>query len=448
MTDPGASPAPIPCDLLVTADVVLTQDDARTVLDDGAVAIADGLVARVGPRAELERDCRPAQRLNLPDAMLMPGLINGHVHLPMTLFRGFADDLPLMQWLEEHIWPVEFQLTEEMLGIGAAIGCAELIRTGCTAFFNGYFHEHVTGETASAAGLRAVLGEGFFSFPSPMFPTAEACWDTIRALHARFADNPLVTTAVTPHAVFTVSPAELAASFELACELDVPWQIHLAESASETALCVEKYGKRPLAVLRDHGLLTGRTVMHHCVDLDEDEIDAVAASGATVVHNPVSNLKLGSGVAPVQAMLDAGVTVGLGTDGAASNNQLNLFRDMSYAALLGKLRRVDASAMPTQAVLDMATRGSAACLGQPRLGRIETGRPADMIALDLGSPSMMPAYSHASQVVYSATGLEVCMTMVAGRVLYRDGAFLTIDAKSLQSEAARASRWILDRAGR
>lgn len=437
-----------PCDLLVLADVILTQDDARSVVHDGAVAIRDGVVNQVGPRSEMERDYAPADRLDLGGCMLMPGLVDAHTHLPMTLFRGFADDMPLMEWLEEHIWPVEFQLTEDMLAIGATLGCAELIRTGCTAFLNGYFHEHVTGDAASAAGLRAVLGEGFFSFPSPMFPTAEDCWQTIRTLHARYADNPLVTTAVTPHAAFTVNPENLAKSFELACELDIPWQIHLAESPAETAVCMGKFGNRPLDILHERGLLSQRTVIHHGVDFNAREIGVVAETGARVVHNPVSNLKLCSGIAPVQAMLDAGVTMGLGTDGAASNNQLNMFRDMSYAALLGKVRHGNASAMSAQSVLDMATRGSAACLGQPGLGRIEAGYPADMIALDLSNPNMQPAYNHVSLAVYSATGMEVCMTMVAGTILYLFGDFTTIDVESLQAEALRASKWVLSRAGK
>jgi 5-methylthioadenosine/S-adenosylhomocysteine deaminase len=438
----------LPCDLLVKADVIVTQDEARTIVHDGAVAIRDGLVMRVGSWDDLDASCVPSTRLDMSGKMLMPGLVNGHTHLPMTLFRGFADDLPLMDWLEKNIWPVEFQLTEEMLAIGAAIGCAELIRTGCTAFLNGYFHEHITGDAASSAGLRAVLGEGFFSFPSPMYPTAEACWTAVRALHDRYAADGLVRTAVTPHAAFTVTPDELAASFELACELDIPWQIHLAESPEETALCLKKHGRRPMDILRDKELLSARTVLHHCVDLNDEEIAAVSAAGAKVVHNPVSNLKLCSGIAPIQKMLDAGVTVGLGTDGAASNNQLNMFRDMSVAALLGKVGHMDASAVSAQSVLDMATLGSAECLGWPGLGCIREGAPADIIALDMATPNLLPAYSHVSHAVYGATGMEVCMTMVAGEVLYLYGDFRTLDVKSLQAEASRAAEWVISKSGR
>ncbi|MEF2231897.1 MAG: amidohydrolase [Pseudodesulfovibrio sp.] len=441
MSIKATSPEPRRCDLLVRADLVVTQNDARTIIENGGVAVLDGLVTAVGRYTDLEREYDPVERLDLGGKMLMPGLVNGHTHLPMTLFRGFADDLPLMAWLQEHIWPVEFQLNEALLDIGARIGCAELIRTGCTAFLNGYFHEQITGKAASAAGLRAVLGEGFFHFPSPHFPDAEACWTTIRRLDAAFADDHLVRTAVTPHAVFTVAPQELAASFELARELNIPWQVHAAESPAETATCMEKYGKRPLEILRDEGLLSPRTVLHHCVDLTDEEIELLADSGACVVHCPVSNLKLCSGISPVQRLVDAGATVGLGTDGAASNNQLNLFRDMAVAALIGKVRSGDASAVSASTVLDMATRGSARCLGWDGLGRIQAGCPADMIALELASPNLTPIYDPVSHAVYAATGSEVCMTMVAGRVLYLYGEYRTMDIATLRSEAKDAARW-------
>ena len=433
---------PVACDLLVRADAIVTQDEERRVLTGAAVAIRDGLVAEVGDYAALAAKYEPARQLDMAGRMLLPGLVNGHTHLPMTLLRGFADDLQLMEWLEKHIWPVEFKLNEELLGIGARLGCAELIRTGCTAFLNGYFHEHVTGEVASACGLRAVLGEGFFNFPSPHFPTAEACWETVRTLDARFRGNPLVRTAVTPHAAFTVPPEHLTASYELAESLEIPWQTHLAESPSETAVCLSKYGMRPVEILRSQGLLTPRTTLHHCVDVTDDEIELLAETGVNVVHNPASNLKLCSGLSPVQRMLDAGVNVGLGTDGASSNNQLNMFRDMALAALIGKVRHGDASAVNAQTALDMATRNSARCLGWPELGRIEAGCPADMIALDLNSPNLMPVFNHVSHAVYAATGMEVCMTMAAGEVLYLYGEFRTMDVNGLREEAVRCAKWV------
>lgn len=437
--------APTACDLLARADVVVTQDDSRSVILEGGVAITDGIVVATGRYGDLESQYEPTSRLDLSGKMLMPGLVNGHTHLPMTLLRGFADDLPLMEWLEKHIWPVEFQLTDELLEIGAKLGCAELIRTGCTAFFNGYFHEHVTGDCAASAGIRAVLGEGFFSFPSPLFPTAEDCWDTIRDLKFRYENSPLIRTAVTPHAAFTVAPDELIASYELAIELDIPWQIHIAESPAETAICLEKYGMRPIEILRHYGLLSERSVLHHCVDITDEEIAVMAEAKVNVVHSPASTLKLCSGIAPIQKVLDAGINVGLGTDGASSNNQLNMFRDMGLAALIGKIQNNNASAINAQTALDMATRGSAACLGWPELGRIEAGCPADMIALDLASPNLMPVYNHVSHAVYAATGMEVCMTMVAGEIVYFYEDFRTLDIKTLRTEALKASKWVLSK---
>ncbi|WFS60965.1 amidohydrolase [Pseudodesulfovibrio thermohalotolerans] len=442
MSTPAAKATPAACDLLVRADAIVTQDDERRVLTDAAVAVRNGLVLETGDYTDLEANYEPARRLDMSGKMLLPGLVNGHTHLPMTLLRGFADDLPLMEWLERHIWPVEAHLDEDLLRIGAQLGCAELIRTGCTAFMNGYFHEHVTGEAASNCGLRAVLGEGFFNFPSPFFPSAEACWETILKLEGRFRGDPLIRTVVTPHAAFTVSPEILKASFELAEKLDVPWQTHLAESPTETSACQGKYGMRPVEILRRNGLLSPRATLHHCVDVTDEEIGQLAGAGVNVVHNPASNLKLCSGMSPVQKMLDAGVNVGLGTDGASSNNQLNMFRDMGLAALLGKVRMGDASAVNAQTALDMATRRSARCIGWPELGRIEAGYPADMIALDLSSPNLMPVFSHVSHAVYAATGMEVCMTMVAGEVLYLYGEFRTLDISGLRKEATRCAKWV------
>lgn len=431
------------CDLLVRADTVITQDDNRRIISNGAVAIKDEIIVDIGEYGDIESAYSPVERLDMTGKILMPGLVNAHTHLPMTLLRGYADDLPLMKWLEDHIWPVEHQLTEEMLRIGARIGCAEFIRTGCTTFLNGYFKERTTGDKTRLAGLRAVLGEGFFSFPSPMFPTAEDCWKTIRELNSRYENSQYINTAVTPHAVFTVQPDDLEASYHLAKDLGLQWQIHLAESPEETAVCMEKYGKRPVQLLADLDLLSPSTTLHHCVDVTSEEIAILSERQVNVVHNPASNLKLNSGISPVQEMLDAGVVVGLGTDGASSNNQLNMFREMGLAALIGKVRQNDASAITAQLVLDMATRGSAKCLGMSELGQITIGSPADLIALDVSSPNMMPIYNPISHLVYAATGHEVCMTMVGGKILYLYGNYWTIDIKALHDDALRAKEWVV-----
>lgn len=434
-----------PCDLLVTADVVVTQNDSRDIINNGALAVTDGLIAAVDNAKSLHSIFAPDQTIELGNAILMPGLVNGHTHLPMTLMRGIADDMPLMEWLETVIWPLERQFSPELLKLGALLGAAELIRTGCTAFLNGYFQEEITGYAAESCGLRTVLGEGYFSFPSPMFKDQDAYRDCFRALHDRFKDNDMVRTAVMPHAAYSVKPEDLTMGYELADELDVPWQTHLAESESETSLCIARYGKRPIELVHDLGFLTERTTVHHCVDITDEEIAILADSGAKVVHNPVSNLKLNSGLSPVQRLLDGGAIVGLGTDGAASNNQLNMFREMATAALIGKVRDDSAQSVNAQSVLDMATRGSAQCMHWPELGRLEVGAPADFVGVDLSSPNMQPMFNPISHLVYATTGHEVCLTACAGKILYSNGEYKTLDMPALLEEIQGVATWVESR---
>ncbi len=430
------------CDLLLHADMVVTQDKERRILNSGSVAIEDGIVVSVGPSEKLEQAFAAREVVDLSGKLLMPGLVNAHCHAPMVLLRGIADDLPLMEWLEDNIWPVERQLTKDLIGLGARLACAEMLRAGVTAFLDGYIHEQVVGAAVDAAGMRAVLGEGFFGFPSPMFPSAQHCWDSIKRIDRQFAGNGRIRSAVTPHAAFTVPPKYLVKSYELAEGLDMPWQIHLAESPVETSVCLEKYGKRPVELLYSLDILSDRVTLHHCVDVNDEEIALLAEKNVKVVHNPASNLKLNSGMSPVQKMLDAGVVVGIGTDGAASNNQLNMFREMGLAALVGKVRSDDASAVNAQSVLDMATLNSARCLHWPELGSIAEGCPADMVALDLDSPNLQPLFNPVSQVVYASSGHEVSMTMVAGKVLYHEGAYRNFDVKALLQEVKQAQKWI------
>lgn len=429
------------CDHLITADMAVVH--GGTPLENAAVAISDGQIRSVGPADELRTTYTANNLVELGPALLLPGLVNAHTHLPMTLLKGIADDMPLLEWLERHIWPVEGRLSGEQLEIGALIGCAEMIRTGTTAFLNGYLLEEYTGNAVDASGIRAVLGEGFFGFPSPMFPTAEDCWQATRELAARYANHERIRSAVTPHAVFTVKPQELAESHALAADMGIPWQIHLAESPEETANCLEKTGKRPVELLASLGILDSRCTLHHCVDITPDEVALIADAGARVSHNPASNLKLASGIAPVQAMLDAGITVGIGTDGSASNNQLNMFREMGLAALCGKVRERDASAVSAASALKMATSGSAACLHWPELGSLAPGRPADICALDLTQPNLLPMNDPISHCAYSASGHEVMLTMCDGKILFQDGRYTTLDMDLLRTEAESIRRWIL-----
>ncbi|EPR30460.1 5-methylthioadenosine/S-adenosylhomocysteine deaminase [Alkalidesulfovibrio alkalitolerans DSM 16529] len=434
----------IACDLLVLADVVVTQDDERRVIHDGAVAIHGDTITAVGTRAEIEPLANADRVLDLGAAMLLPGLVNAHSHVAMSLFRGLADDLPLMEWLSDHIWPVEKRLTPRMVHLGALLACAEMIASGTTCFSDMYLLEHEVAAAAEATGMRAVVAEGVITTPTMTYATPEEGYALIERLHRRYDGHPLVSTAVMAHAVYTTSPTMLKDSFALAGRLDAPFMLHAAESAEETRQCVEAFGMRPIAHLESLGLLSPRTTLFHCVDVTMDEIALLAERGTAVVHCPESNMKLGNGFAPVQKMLDAGVRVGLGTDGAASNNDLSMFREMGSAARIQKAYRGDPSVLNEKSVLDMATIGSAHALRLPGLGRIAAGFRADMCALDMSCPNLMPLHDPVSQAVYAATGGEVRLTMVNGRVLYMDGRFLALDHEALVEEARDVAAWVAE----
>lgn len=433
---------PSSCDLLVTAAVLVTQDEERRTIENAAVAVNNGRIAAVGEQKDFA-GAVAAKRMDLGNALLMPGLINAHTHVSMTFFRGLADDLPLMEWLTGHIFPRERRLTAEIVELGAMIGCAEMIRTGTTAFADMYLIEDAVASAVERSGLRCLMGEGIFAFPSPAYNTADEGLALVRRQAERYKGHPRIRVAVMPHAVYTTTPQIMAACRDLADELGLPMHIHLAETVTEVETCLASHGKRPVAYCDELGLLRPSTSIAHGVVLNEEELDRLAEAGVRVVHNPRSNMKLSSGVAPVPGMLARGMLPALGTDGAASNNALNMFTEMSTCALLHKAHCQDPTACPAQRVLDMATLGGAAALHWPQLGRIAAGHPADMIALDLNSPNMQPLYSPVSHVVYAASGHEVCLSMVGGTVLYANGAFMSLDYPALLREVGLLREWVL-----
>lgn len=340
---------------------------------------------------------------------------------------------------------MEQGLTPDLVRLGSLLGFAEMLRTGTTSCVDMYIFEAAVLEAADKAGLRCLAGEGVFNFPSACCPDADAALARTREMAQRWAGHDRLHVAVMPHSVYTTTAAQLTACRELADELGLPLHIHLAETRQETALSLEQHGLRPVAHADRLGLLRPGTILAHVVDVDADEIALLARRGVSVVHNPSSNMKLASGVAPVPAMLDAGVRLALGSDGAASNNRLNMFTEMGRAALLHKAAG-DPETMPARTVLDMATRGGAAAMGGDG-GVLAVGRPADCIALDLSAPNMQPLFNAASHAVYAATGMEVALTMVAGEVLYRDGRFSRFDYPALCAEVREMRRFVLRRLG-
>ena len=430
-----------PCDLLLRAGTMVTQDGQRRVLTDGAVAIAQGTILAVDSWETLAARYSAGETLDCTRDIVLPGLINAHTHAAMTVFRGLEDDLPLMDWLQNHIWPAEARLSQEIVAVGTTLACAEMLRTGTTCFVDLYLFEQAVAQVVEATGMRAVLGEGVFDQANASCKTPDEALSKMAELMAFCQGRTRLRPCMVAHSTYATSQATLVRLDGLARDNGLTLTLHAAETPSETAMVLEQSGLRPVALLENLGLLSPRLLMAHAVEVCAEEITLLAAHGVRVAHNPRSNMKLGSGAAPVAAMRQAGVAVGIGTDGAASNNALNMFAEMNAAALLAKLRALDPTALPAQDVLDMATCQGALAVGWPELGSIEPGRRADMVVLDGSAPNLLPCHNPVSQLVYAATGAEVRLTMVEGRVLYRDGAYLSLDYPALLKEMASICRW-------
>ena len=436
------------CDALYTADFVVTQNEGRDVIEGGALAVSGRSILCVGHADLLEVLYPEARRVDLGHAVILPGLINGHTHVPMSLLRGFSDDKGLMDWLTQDIFPQEAKLTPELVELGSRWSMAEMIRTGTTAFYDMYMLEDAVFRAADEMGLRAVLGESLTQFyPSLSAPCWEAHAELIRDQARRWMNHPRIRQAVLPHAPYTTNPQLLRDCRALADEVGALFGMHLAETATETELCLKDHGLRPVPYCRELGILDPLCTFFHVVEAGigpkeiREDMELLAEERCAVVHNPASNMKLASGVAPLAAMDAAGVQVGLGTDGPASNNAQNMVREMYVASLLHKVAGLDSRACPAQRALDMATRGGAAALHDPYIGSLEPGMRADLTALSLAEPSMQPVHRVVSNVVYAATGLETVLTVVDGRELYREGRFLCCDYEGLCAELRSVRDW-------
>jgi Cytosine deaminase and related metal-dependent hydrolases len=431
---------PQPCDLLVCPRWLVPILPRGRVLEEHAMVIDGERILAVLPRAFAEQSYAPRRVLDLPEHAVMPGLVNAHTHAAMTLLRGLADDLPLMRWLTEHIWPAESRhVGAAFCRDGARLALAEMIRGGQTCFNDMYFFPEVTAEVAGEAGMRATLGMIVIDFPTAWASDADRYIAQGLELHDRLQGHPLLRTAFAPHAPYTVSDAPLERIVRAARELGVPVHMHVHETAQEVAEAVARSGERPWARLRRLSLLDTDLIAVHMTTLDEDEIAEAAERAVSVVHCPESNLKLASGFAPVARLLAAGVNVALGTDGAASNNDLDLHGEMRTAALLAKAVAGDASALPAAQALHMATLGGARALRRDdEIGSLEAGKQADFIAIDLSAAETQPIYDVLSHLVYAASRQHVTHTFVAGRPLMEDRRLTTID---LPATLAHAAEW-------
>ena len=431
---------PVHQDSLLIARWVVPVEPAGAVLEEHCVAVRDGLIEAVLPRAEAEARFASYARIELGEHALIPGLVNAHTHAAMTLLRGFADDLPLMRWLEEHIWPAEAKhASPAFVKDGSLLACAEMLRGGVTCFNDMYFFPEATLEAALEAGMRVSLGMIVFDFPSAYGSDADDYLVKGLALRDRWREHPMLSFCLAPHAPYTVSDASFRKIAKLAGEVDVPLHIHLHETAQEITRSVAEHGVRPIERLQRLGLLGPGLIAVHAVHLSDAEIALLARHGASVVHCPSSNLKLASGFAPVAKIAAAGINIAIGTDGAASNDRLDMFEEMRLAALLAKAVAENAEAIPAHAALRAATLGGATALGlETRIGSISPGKAADLAAVRISGPELSPCYDPASLLVYAAGRRDVTDVWVAGRHLVRSGA---IENSALQGLDTRAKMW-------
>jgi 5-methylthioadenosine/S-adenosylhomocysteine deaminase len=415
---------------------VLTMNPQHEVYSPGAVVLRGPEIVAVGPPAELTKRFAPAQVLNYPQGLVLPGLINTHTHAAMALFRGLADDLPLEEWLNQYIFPAESRLNGDFVYWGTKLAVAEMLLSGTTTFTDMYlFADHVA-RAAADTGIRAVVGEVLYDFPSPNYGPPQAGLRFSEDLCRTWRDHPLVRVAIQPHAVYTCSPELLQQCGELAEKYNTRLIMHLSETPKEVADCQARYGATPVGHLYRLGLLNQRLVADHAVVLSVADRALLAASGAGVAHCPESNMKLASGIAPVADLLRRGITVGLGTDGCASNNDLDLIQEMDTAAKLPKVHCMDPTVLPAPTALEMATRNGARVLDlASEVGALAPGLKGDLIVLDLDQPHLTPLYDPYSHLVYTATGGDVQTVLVHGRVVVQDRRLLSFD---LEETLARA----------
>jgi 5-methylthioadenosine/S-adenosylhomocysteine deaminase len=424
-------------DSLVVGGTILTMEPGSEPIPDGAIAIADGRIAAVGLAEDLLEHAPTGQVVNAGGCLILPGLVNTHSHLAMTLLRGLADDLPLMDWLENHIWPAEkTHMNREAVRLGTELAVAEQLLAGVTTTTDMYFFGNEVAAVLAEAGMRGVIAESLIDFATPRCKTPEEMMEKQRELAQEYRDHPLITPSVAAHAPYTVSANNLVKEAELAEELGTTLQIHLSESRWEVEKLLEEKGRSPVAYLADLGVLSERTVAAHCVHVSPEDIETLVEFEVGVAHNPVSNLKLASGVAPIPAMVEAGVKLGLGTDGAASNNTLDLLRDTQLASLLHKGVFGDPTVLPARSMIEMATIGGAGVLGlESEIGTLTEGKIADLVCFSVDGPHATPVFDPWSHLVYAARSSDVRHVLVQGKLVVGNRHLNTMDQERIESEA-------------
>lgn len=424
-------------DLIIAGGTVVTMDVQKRVIEDGAVAIRADSIAAVGTRAEVESRFDADRTIDARGSLVLPGLINGHAHAAMSLFRGIADDLALDEWLHKYIFPAEARnVTKDFVTWGTRLSLLEMARGGTTTYADMYYFEDAVARATKDAGMRGVLGETIIDFPAPDNKTLAHAFEYTQEYLNRWKGDPLITPAVAPHSIYTCSEKTLQDSAALARRNSAPILIHIAEAPFELEQSRQRHGATPVGYLERIGLLGNDVVGAHCVWVDEADIATLAHFGVGCVNNPSSNMKTAAGVMPVVEMLAAGEPIGLATDGAASNNNQDMFEEMDLAAKLQKVSRMDPRALPAEQVVEMATIGGARALHlDKQIGSLETGKKADVIMVDTRAPHATPMYNVYSELVYALKASDVRTTIVGGKLVMEDRRMLTLNEPEILAKA-------------
>jgi 5-methylthioadenosine/S-adenosylhomocysteine deaminase len=434
-------------DVLIVGGTIVTMDAERRVIENGAVAITKDRITAIGTKAEIEKNFRGRQTINAARRVVIPGLVNTHTHIPMTLFRGIADDLDLQEWLTKYIFPAEAKNVDEaFVRAGTRLGLAEMIRGGTTTYCDMYYFEDAIADETAKAGVRGVLGQTVIDFPVPDAKTYEEGLALTERFIKKWQGHPLIVPAIAPHAPYTVSENNLTDARAMSDRLKAPLIIHLAEAETETKAIQEKYdGLRPIEFLEKIAFFNDRTIAAHVVHANESELDVLKRHNVGIAHNPQSNMKLAAGVAPVPMMLAKDMNVGLGTDGAASNNDLNIWEEMDTAAKLHKVFWGDPKVVTAEQAFEMATiRGARALHLGDRIGSLEVGKLADIVIADIDGLHQTPMYNIYSHLVYATKASDVRTVIINGRPVMTDRRLLTLNENAIKKDANTYRNKIID----
>jgi len=423
-------------DIIIKNGLVITIDSNSTIYSKGHLVIDKGVIVEITDDESVLTNYQSKKSIDASSKLIMPGFVNTHTHTGNTIYRGFADDMPLKKWLEEYIFPVESKFcTIETVRLSAQLSIIEMLRGGTTCFSDMYYFEDEVAKVCDEIGMRAELGETLLDFPSPTAPNSDVAIDYTEELITNWNAHELVTIAITPHAPYTCNDDTLVKSKKLAEKYDVPYHMHVSESKYEVQQSLEKHNATPVKHLDDLGLWKDGDFAVHCVHLTEEDRELLKEKGIAVAHNPRSNMKLSSGIAPIQDLINRGILCGMGTDGTASNNNLNMIKEMDTAAMLSKVHTMDPTSLDAKTMVQMGTINGASLLGlDDKIGSLEKGKSADVIIIDLNQAQLIPMYDPYSHIVYSMNGSEVETTIVNGNILMENRQLNTINEEKILTE--------------